>query len=296
MSRRLAYAQLLRIPNVFTALTDVSIGLAAGAPLTAWPWLALASTSLYCSGMVGNDYFDRQLDARERPERPIPSGRISARTAQRLMMALVFLGLIAAAVAGWARDACKLQPLAIAALLSGLILAYNARLKNTIFGPLAMGGCRSFNVLLGFSTTEVEIASWPTRLILSAIVGAYIAGVTLFARDEAGQSRASRLVAAVIVIFAALVVAVAVPALGTASGRSLAVPVVALLAAQLGIVVLPALRKTSPQLVQVVVKTAILGLIVLDAALATSLAGPVGLLLLVLAVPAYVVGRWVYST
>ena len=62
-----AYAQLVRFPNVFTAFADICLGgLAAGiltsnATISAWTAFALllaASGSLYCAGMVWNDYFD----------------------------------------------------------------------------------------------------------------------------------------------------------------------------------------------------------------------------------------------
>jgi hypothetical protein len=40
----------------------------------------------------------------------------------------------------------------------------------------------------------------------------------------------------------------------------------------------------------------VLGLVLLDAVLATSLAGPIGLAIGLLLLPAAYVGRWVYST
>ena len=43
----------------------------------ALPWLLAASAGLYAGGVVLNDYFDREVDAVERPERPIPSGRVA---------------------------------------------------------------------------------------------------------------------------------------------------------------------------------------------------------------------------
>src|SRR5260370_8225178 len=79
-----AYAQLLRLPNVFTALADICLGwlaaLAAGAPLTRWPsfaFLMCASAALYSAGMVWNDFFDIEQDQRDRPFRPFPSCRIT---------------------------------------------------------------------------------------------------------------------------------------------------------------------------------------------------------------------------
>src|SRR5437868_8098899 len=78
-----AYAQLVRLPNVFTALADIGLGaLATHALPGAWPtvvWLLLSSACLYCGGMVWNDFFDVEQDRRERPFRPLPSGRVARR-------------------------------------------------------------------------------------------------------------------------------------------------------------------------------------------------------------------------
>ena len=71
--------ELVRLPNVFTAPADVVMGMAvSGAPLSpANALLLLASASAYAGGMALNDAFDAPLDAVERPERPIPSGRLA---------------------------------------------------------------------------------------------------------------------------------------------------------------------------------------------------------------------------
>ena len=80
--RILAYLRLLRLPTLFTALADIFLGFLlthstlisdeGPNPLTSFLLLCLASAGLYLSGMVFNDYFDRLIDAQERPTRPIP--------------------------------------------------------------------------------------------------------------------------------------------------------------------------------------------------------------------------------
>ena len=86
----MTWLQLMRLPTIFTALSNILCGYlitAADHDLSALLsqsdlWLLLASsTGLYFGGMVLNDVFDAKLDAVERPERPIPSGRISLRSA-----------------------------------------------------------------------------------------------------------------------------------------------------------------------------------------------------------------------
>jgi 4-hydroxybenzoate polyprenyltransferase len=200
MSRLLAYFQLCRFAAVFTALADIFLGYAlAHRTLQADPqlgWLLLASAGLYLSGMVFNDVFDRKIDAAERPKRPIPSGRVSLQSAIVLGSVLLLAGLTAAAMAG-------LASLMIAVVLVVLILAYDGGLKkNIILGPLCMGGCRLFNVLLGVSAAANLLLSkeeWVPRifsmpqLLAAGGLATYIFGVTWFARNEAGLSRRSQL-------------------------------------------------------------------------------------------------------
>src|SRR5436305_254226 len=93
----LDFARLVRLPNVFTAIADICLGALASAALPEhWFRFALivvASISLYSAGMVWNDYFDVEEDRRERPIRPLASGRISLATAARLGSLLVAIGL-----------------------------------------------------------------------------------------------------------------------------------------------------------------------------------------------------------
>src|SRR6186713_1838216 len=74
-----AYLELVRPANVATALGDVLAGFAVaglGNP-GALPWLLVSTACLYAGGVVLNDVFDRNVDAVERPERPLPSGRVA---------------------------------------------------------------------------------------------------------------------------------------------------------------------------------------------------------------------------
>ena len=95
-----AWFELLRLPNVFTAVADVAMGFlithAAGASAGRWyefALLAIASCGMYLAGMVLNDVFDVAVDAQERPQRPIPSGRITRSTAARFGWGLLAGGL-----------------------------------------------------------------------------------------------------------------------------------------------------------------------------------------------------------
>src|SRR5262249_36038801 len=153
-----AYAELVRLPNVFTAIADIALGwccvLAGGAGWNTWPLfilIAAASACLYSSGMALNDYFDVEQDREERPFRPIPSGRVARRSAGVGGIGLQVIGLGLAIVAGYLTSGSSWAPPAIALALIVVIDAYDGWLKKTPVGPIAMGACRSLNVLLGLS-------------------------------------------------------------------------------------------------------------------------------------------------
>ena len=54
--------------------------------------LVAASTALYASGVVLNDVFDLEQDRQDRPDRPLPSARISLRAARWLGWESMLLG------------------------------------------------------------------------------------------------------------------------------------------------------------------------------------------------------------
>jgi len=299
VGRWLALAQLLRLPNVFTAWADIFL---AAFAIGIWPeliipffFLLLASTFLYWSGMVWNDFFDVDQDRRERPFRPLPSGKIRLGSAAALGMCLLIAGVACAAASG--PYGFHLGALIIASFLAVNILMYDGWLKRTWAGPIAMGLCRFLNVLLGLSLSEIE--GW--GVLLALVVGIYIAGVTWFARKEAGDSNPKLLLAAAGVMLAGLLLSLAVPAAANAAGlphstSPLFPYLVAGLGFYVGFPVIRAIENPSPARVQTAVKQAVLGLILLDTVLATALAGTLGILLALLLVPALYLGKWVYST
>jgi 4-hydroxybenzoate polyprenyltransferase len=214
MSDLRPYAQLVRLPNLPTAWADILLAaLAVGALPGRWPALVLlllASSCLYCAGMVWNDYFDLEQDRRERPERPIASGRVSLRRAAALGTGLLAGGVVLAWLAGrvlvWRGEATSgLRPALLALCLVAAILLYDSWLKRTWAGPLGMGMCRFLNVLLGVSLAGSLV--WPLGAHLGLVVGLYIVGVTWFARTEARVSSQTALLGAAGVILAALVLA-----------------------------------------------------------------------------------------
>lgn len=196
----LPYLQLLRLPTVFTAMADIVLGrmLVNGRTLEPYPTfftILAASCALYLSGMVFNDVFDVAQDTAERPNRPIPSGRVSRRNATILGSVLMLTGIGIAAT-------LSVPTLMVAITLSVMILGYDGYLKRTPLGPLAMGSCRFLNVLLAGapSVNDLSQLTVPPQIMVATGLGVYIIGVTWFARTEAKPSQRGHLSGALAIL------------------------------------------------------------------------------------------------
>ena len=298
---RLAYAQLVRLPNAASLWADTLLATLAAGTWAESPAIAalilVAGTGFYLGGMALNDYCDRAEDAAARPFRPIPSGRIAPRAALGLAVGLLALGLTCAGAASALHPPAAGAPVWLLALaLCGTIVAYDAALKHTPLGPVAMGSCRALNVAMVLATTGALPA--PVAVHLAGIGGLYIAGVTLVARREEGASSPRTLWAGAISMVTAVIAVVLLPLHDPARLGTTAYPyLVAAWAVWVGVPLVAALRSPHrPADVQAAVKRGILGLVPLDAILATAFAGPAGLLLVLLLPPAQRLGRRVYST
>jgi 4-hydroxybenzoate polyprenyltransferase len=170
-----AFLQLVRAPAALTVLGDTVAGAAAaGNPLRGRRLLLpLSSASFYWAGMALNDWADRELDATERPERPIPSGRVTPG------QALAVAGGLTAAGLGLARAAGGRDTLRIAVPLAAAVWAYDTVLKKTAAGPVGMAACRALDVLMGAGAARARQA------VPSAVaVGGHTLGVTALSRGE----------------------------------------------------------------------------------------------------------------
>ncbi|TGK95249.1 polyprenyltransferase [Leptospira brenneri] len=173
-----AYLTLLRPANLVTAIADILAGMA----IVGFVWndktpifLLISTICLYGGGVVLNDYFDLAIDTKERPERPIPSGKVSGVSA--LIFGSILLGF------GICFAFCyQIQSGWIAFCITILVLVYNRFAKHhPFFGPTVMGMCRGGNLLLGMSL--VSGLKLP-HIYLSLLPILYIAAITMISRDE----------------------------------------------------------------------------------------------------------------
>lgn len=176
-----AYAELARVSNVPTCISNSLVGcaIAAGGGLFPWssvPPVAGAVCLFYVAGMILNDVFDRRIDALERPERPIPSGRVGVVEAWGLSAAAIFLGL-------GLLVRMSLPALYFGLLLIGLILLYDWLHKRHPASVLLMGACRSTVYFVSGAAI-----SWPLNTYLTAwlasTLGLYTVSITIVARSE----------------------------------------------------------------------------------------------------------------
>ena len=295
-SRARAYLELVRVPNLFTAAGDIFAGyLIVSRGAVFWPdllALVAASVFLYAGGVVLNDYFDRDVDSVERPERPIPSGRVRPDEVLKLGMRLLGLGCVFAVAVGAASFAA-------AALLAGCIVLYDARGKRIPFvGGVNMGLCRFLNVSLGASgVPALQAESWLWFVLpVATIVLVYIAAVTVLSTGEVWGG--NRTVSGA--VFAALVAVIGAVLWLAWSDRLTDwayLPFLGIFAAATLSVVGRVVREPSAPNIRRAIKTCVLSLLLLDAAIAAGAAGLVfGLIVAVLILPSLYVARLIAVT
>lgn len=180
-SRAVPLATLLRlgrVSNLPTVWTNVvaATAIAGGDPLGPGSALALvAMTLFYVGGMYLNDAFDRGIDARERPGRPIPAGEIAASSVFGIGFGLLGGGLVLMALRSPAALAWGLA-------LCAAIVLYDLYHKGNPFSPLVMSLCR---LLVYAGAAAAAVGSVPAAVWIAAVaMAAHVVGLTYAAKQE----------------------------------------------------------------------------------------------------------------
>ncbi len=308
-NRLASWSQLVRLPNVFTVIADVSAAFMLVAhgptPVTRFIVVVLAGITLYWAGMILNDVFDREKDAVERPSRPIPSGQVSLKHASGAGWGLLVLGVALATASGFVPAVDRagidypatLVPGIVAVVLAVLIVLYDGPLKKTPLAAVAMGGCRVLSFLLGASPVVVlDEGMFPKYLLGIALgFGTYIMGITTMARREATGGRSPHLVNGLVVTVVGSALLAFAPRLAERP-MDWHVPAVDMFPLLIGMIALPVVLRgirllgdPSPGKIQATIRAGILSMIPLAAAFAFLGAGPTwGLVVFALVVPAIV--------
>ena len=180
-----AWLSMLRISNAPTVVSQVLSGAAVGCyalpagttlPLGALVLVLVGVPLSYLAGMILNDVFDAQIDATERPDRPIPSGRISLFIARFVGVSMLLIGISMLAVASPAT-----LPWAI--VLGVCILAYDVLHTLSAASFVLMASCRGLvPVIAAFAMTGN--ADWSILTWTAGAAFAFIAAVSIAARNE----------------------------------------------------------------------------------------------------------------
>jgi 4-hydroxybenzoate polyprenyltransferase len=294
VSQRLKeYLLLIRLPNVFTTPSNILVGYFAavavaeadGVHLIA---LMISSGLLYVAGIILNDYFDIEIDKRERPRRPLPSGKISKTRA--LVIAIIAL-VIANTIA------LTLSPvsLAVSLALTLAIIAYDYKLKHGLSGPFAMGGTRFLNVIYGASPVLLYLDN-QSYVIVGVAAGSlflYTISITVLSKKETGTERPN----STIIYFMVLGIISAVLALGLLLHLQWAFLLnLSIFTVVMIVTFKQYLAKELPS-VQKAVRNMVISIILLDSVFVTGTAGlPYGLATLLLIAPAVALARKLYVT
>jgi len=208
-----AWFEITRASNLPTALSGVVVMVSFGygrlwqitnqtAPDWNWPLIALlvAVSCFYLAGFILNDVLDHEVDLRERPGRPIPSGRVDRRVATQVAIAMIVVGLLLVARV----DGYLVQPdgpraptgIIAAACLVLFIVMYDGLHLASSWTVFLMGACRSMVyvmcLLAGMRSLDSISGGWWYGSIYGVVQGPVIPFVVLIGLYVAGFSRIAR--------------------------------------------------------------------------------------------------------
>ncbi|MEN6341307.1 MAG: geranylgeranylglycerol-phosphate geranylgeranyltransferase [Methanospirillum sp.] len=177
------YLAILRPTNAVVSglVALLAFLIAGGAPGPVMAGLFLAVVFITGAGNTINDYYDAAIDAVNRPERPIPSGRVSARGAARYAALLFLAGVLAAVPAGPV-------PALIAAVNAVLLWLYAARLKRVaLVGHLAVAYLAASTFIFGGAAAGISGLEEILPLALITALGTVARELLKAAEDVEGD-------------------------------------------------------------------------------------------------------------
>lgn len=175
-----AWLQLARISNTPTVVSNTVAGAVLASTVADTATVAIVAGAMalfYTAGMILNDVFDYEVDVRERPERPLPSGAVSRGAALVAVVGLFVVGLALLAIEG-------LEPFLAGLGLAALIVLYDSWHKGNPLSPVLMGACRALVYFVAALAVAGEV---PLEVsTAAAVLLLYIVGLTRVAKAEGG--------------------------------------------------------------------------------------------------------------
>lgn len=292
------YLLLIRLPNLFTLPSNIILGFVLVSTFTMTItsviqilMLVTISILLYCVGLVLNDLFDYEVDKKERPNRPLASGKISKKAAMILVTILASISLILSLLV-------SVTTFSISVLLLVIIFGYDKYLKNTQAGPFTIAAARVGNIILGTTVNISNIENFPQNFLLIFILTitfVYVSLIGFLSRYEVqgfSVKIRSYLIPSIIagIIFSIVIFNL----IGLLKYQSLLI--LALFSFIMAKTIYRIHNKDSTG-IQQAIKQMILSIIVLDSTFLTGIAGlEIGLPVLILLAPLLVLAKKMYMT
>ncbi len=166
-----------RVANLPTAWSNCLAGWWLGGGGNYWklPFLLLGVSLLHTGGMFLNDAFDADSDHQRRPERPIPSGKISIHLAWRLGFSLLVAGIFLLLF-------CSQLSAGAAIVLALCILLYNFSHKFFTAAPWLLGTCRFWIYIIAGASGATGLNGWP--ILCGLAMALYVVGSNFVVRRE----------------------------------------------------------------------------------------------------------------
>ena len=290
------YLILVRLPNLFTLPSNILVGFVIVSSLTLTSYvqvllLVTISILLYCVGLILNDLFDYNIDKKERPDRPLASGKVSRRAAICLVTVFTVLALGLSLIV-------SIPTLVTSSLLFVLIFGYDKFLKKTMAGPFPIAAARVIHVMLGASVDFGHIGSFPQLIILTfvlTITFVYVCLIGFISRYEIhGFPKNTKLFLIPIIIVAIISSIAFFSLMGFFKYECL---IILALFSFIMARTFYKIHKQDSSGIQRIVQNMILSIIVLDSTFLSGIRGiELGLVVLVLLAPLLILARKMYMT
>jgi 4-hydroxybenzoate polyprenyltransferase len=180
MSSARGWLQLSRVSNTPTVVSNSVAGSVLASTAAEAGTVAVVAGAMalfYTAGMILNDLLDFDVDVRERPERPLPSGEVSRPAALTAVISLFVAGEALLLLEGT-------EPFLAGLGLVALIVLYDSWHKGNPLSPVLMGACRA---LVYFVAAFAVVGGVPLEVAAAAgVLLIYIVGLTQVAKAEGG--------------------------------------------------------------------------------------------------------------
>ncbi len=296
------YISLIRLPNLFSAASNILPGYCiivtaisssfSNTNVLHLAGLMITSSLLYMAGIVLNDYFDIEIDKKERPRRPLPSGNVSKRKALTIAISSIIAANVISLLISW-------MSLVFAVILTAIIIAYDSRLKHkTITGPISMSSARFVNVILGaspaFSMLLLSSESITMLLFIATILFLYILSISVLSKKEvSGEATRLNIIFTFAIVFVVITSIAIVSLIGIL--QTVAFVNLALFSAVMVITFIPIIRghaSLAPVDIQNTIRNMIISIIILDSVFVSGVIGlQYGLATLLLIIPPILLAR-----